>query len=197
MPAKNEQNSSRAYEHRREGEYSLAGDYFTQSAYEALRNDAIRLGDDGQIGHGLYYLLHATVCYRLAKEDKRAQNRAQQGILIAEDLKENVVKESPKRGMLGEFIGDFNVTADLEDATEMYRLAASLYGEGDVEYTSTWDSNPLIERNLKFFEDVVESANYEVEDFVEWRFAFTTRVNYKSKKFHDILAMIFEEGHWD
>jgi len=123
-----------AKELRQKGEFVEAGDYYTVAAYGYLGEDLPgRFGV--RISHGASGLQRAALCYRLASRRGRCQNRAKQGILIAEDMLDRVFVGDPpdnhydraRRGAWHEYIGDFQLMADLADPTDAYEQAIAVY----------------------------------------------------------------------
>ncbi|MFB6193508.1 MAG: hypothetical protein ABEI75_00450 [Halobaculum sp.] len=90
------------------------------------------LGDGyGRAGYGLGYLLLAGASYRAAGADTRATTRATEGIAVATDYRDAVVREPVERAVCEEFRGAFGVVGGLD--TGGFDRAGSLYADCDVE----------------------------------------------------------------
>lgn len=76
---------------RKSGEFADAGTHYTLASYEAFGKSGYRGTAD--ISRGTYCLMSASLCYKLAGQDDRYQNRCRQGILIAEDLRDYVFED--------------------------------------------------------------------------------------------------------
>jgi len=88
-----------------------------------------------------------------------------------------------------EFVGDFETMGSIGSPSDSYRRAAQYYAESDVEYTTARNSDPLDSRLYQFFEQVLHDADRELPDWFQPRYAYTTRVNFKSEK----MATLLEE----
>lgn len=124
----------RAREHVSGDAYGPAGDAYTLGAYAGL-GDLPGLGADATTtpAAALGHLLAATLCYRVAGRDERATNRAGQGALVAEDLRDAVLDGGVAAGAMWEYVGDFRLLSGLYGAAEAYDRAEATYAtnEGD------------------------------------------------------------------
>lgn len=182
-------------------ELAEAGDRFTQASYRYLSlppyGADIRNSD---IGQGLYCLLSAALCYRVAQKQTRARNRCRQGILLAADLREYVTDEPALTGLLYECQGDFQciemeVTGGSSaESAESYARASDQYS--DVPTLDMWQSEPAFEWLYAFFVRTGDAASVQVADRSELHRNPETRVGFKQKQFQSIIQMIVDAGEW-
>lgn len=181
-----------AKDHRGDGEFGAAGDYFTQRSYQTLSDGGVRGKNLNRTGEGLYYLLHAATNYRKDGVDSACRNRCEQGILLCEDTLD-AVSEEFNRGALHEFMGDLRTIGSL-DGEEDYYEAGKMYT--DFGYSTSMTSEPLFRWNLRFFDDVLTASHYEIEDYVDWRVNFVVRADLKTSRFGEIVEQALKEWDW-
>lgn len=181
-----------ADEKRREKKFELAGDEYTIAAYEALAKSNLRGTAD--ISRGLYCLMSAAVCYRLGAELRRGQNRCEQGILIAEDLRDNLFEDDLSRGAMWEQIGDFRTIGDLNGATDAYETARKRYSSsGDpMEYACTEE----FDATINIFDRLAEAVDHEMS-WVKFKSSQLNRVDCKITEFASILKNVLQESQWE
>lgn len=135
-----------------QSDHSLAGDAYTHAAYGELaglenhHREALDRDAQGWAGDALAALFLAGVCYRIAGQDRRAENRATQGRAIATDQREDVLDAAVDRGEATAFVGDFHVLAgDREAAASAYDRAAGLYDDADLTDPAGATTRPLLQ----------------------------------------------------
>ncbi|QCJ46439.1 MULTISPECIES: hypothetical protein [Haloprofundus] len=189
--------------HRRRGEFSAAGDWFTAAAYEYL-GDSPPGFPATTACKGEYMFLLAGVCYRLAGTRDQCVNRCKQGILVAEDLNARHLPvpedeywfERARRGVWYEYIGDFRLVGELAGVEEAYTEAKRIYRLGEDPESGMAEQEHLY--LFEFFERVVQ-VSAETDD--EWReirhhTPFTKWVDYKLNTLPDALDDLFTRNEW-
>lgn len=175
-------------------EFAQAGDYYTMGAYQALANGAVDPGNDHQIGAGLDRLLRAALCYRRAGRPGRCHNRAEQGVLIARDLRQHVATGPRRSAVLGEFVADFHGIGSLDGREEAYREALALLADAELEYTTSFHSSPIADAIVGFTRYLVQFAPREPDDSLELIYDFAGRVAYKREEMAAIVATLDDEA---
>lgn len=154
-----------AEETRKSGEFTEAGHEYTAAAYEILghANYAQEPFERGQVDttSGLISLLSATLCYRLGGDLARSRVRSEQGILLVEELRDHVVRYDAQRGVMYEYIGDFELISDTGDWRVAYDEADTYYR--DVENVIGWRAEPEFEMNLGFMFELASEANSSID----------------------------------
>lgn len=181
----------RATEARAAGAFVEAGEQFERAADEYLQEPNLR------VAWGLYYLLHATVCFRLAGATESVDRCVRRGLDATDRLRSEVVDEGPEVGMTHEFAGDFKVVGGRDDYEDDYHEAGRAYVDSDVAYDISWHAHPLFDQNLWFFDDLVDAAGVTVPEYVGHRVANVTRVLYKREELPGIVAGLVESGRWE
>ena len=196
-----------AQEYRKKSQLVDAGDQYTVAAYaylsEAESNQPPAVSH-GKIAFGLYSLLCAGTCFRIAKLDTRCQNRARQGILIAQDIEERVsAGETPdntydhaRQGVWHEFIGDFRTVGRLDGASRAYDTAIEVYlaaGDPDTGYSEQEHM-----RLFDFVHGLSSGADIEIEsiDTVRTGCGLTAWVEYKREQLPALLSQLDSQGTW-
>lgn len=182
--------SHRALELTRGGEFAEAGDCYTQAAYDALAHDGITTGNEHQIGDGLDALLRAALSYRRAGVPDRCVNRCEQGILIASDLRSYVVDDDRKRAVLQEYVADFRGLGGMEEADRAYQETLDLLAEADVEYSTSLHTSPIADRIIGFTMYVSQWAETELSDELEVQYDFASRVRFKRDEMAGIIRSL-------
>lgn len=182
----------RAYEARREQRYGEAADYFTQWGYESLAEDAVREGYDTPIARGLNGLLRASLNYYRSNQIDRAQNRAYQGRLVAEDLREHMIEEEKRRAILLEFIADFQTLAGDSDAVQSYSRALDAYEDANISYTISAHSIRIADEIIGFSITIEAEWDDSVDEELEIIYDFAGRVAFKRDNMKEVLENIGE-----
>lgn len=154
-------------------EYDTAGDYYTRAGWSVLTEprdgrDPFAPDDRGSVGAGLQHLLTAALCYRVAGQDARASRRGTEGIAVAADLGSEMATPI-QSACFDEFIADFRVAADMDDASTAYRTAAAAYREAVDESTQPQaiGTTPLFEAAAAPLKQLARSlANGEIA--IKW-----------------------------
>jgi hypothetical protein len=187
-----EKPKSKAFDLYWDGNYERAGEYFTSAAYESLSVSVI--GENIRaLAHGLNELLYATLSFRRARVYDRCSNRARQGILVAEDARDTCYEAADDRGVLTEFVGDLEVIGQVGSPEETYRLAAEYYYQSDMGYTTSRTSDPLDSTLWEFFHATVRDAEHEIPDWFEPRYAYVSRLMYKTSEFPAIIDTLEDQ----
>lgn len=181
-----------AWDHLDNGEVSLAGDFFTQAAYQAFAHDAISEGRDQQVAYGLDGVLRAALCYRRAGSIDRCANRCRQGILVTEDLQANVIEDPRRIAVLQEFVADFHALGEFDGTDAAYESALEQLQAVDLEYTISFHSVPISDSIIGFTQYIVQFAEEEPDEDLELIYDFAGRVAYKREHMGDIVASLGE-----
>ena len=190
-----------AKKQRSNGNFTDAGNCYTLAACESLSSGqaTIRPLEDGQVdtSRGLCNLLSAVVCYRLGDEIGRAKNRAEQGVLVATDIREYVVAHEPQRGLMEEYIGDFRLLSGQEGFDDAYQAAQAVYAE--TENHIGWQAEPEFELNMTVFLELARAANHSIgrekEESIRAE-SLVERIKYKQEYFPAILKEVIIAGSW-
>ena len=129
-----------------------AGDAYTHAAYgqlaglENYHREALDPDAQGWAGNALSALFLAGACYRIAGQDRRAENRATQGRAIATDQREFVLEDPIDQAEATAFIGDFYALAgDREQAAAAYDRAAERYADAAPTDPADATARPLLQ----------------------------------------------------
>ena len=194
----------RAKEYRDNEDFERAGEHFTATAYEEFGVPRPEQYCQHQ-SRGLYNLLHAAVCYRLAGLDRRCRLRCERGILTCKEMKARVMElptpenayDRTRRGAWDEFIGDFRVIARQDGAESAYEQAQSIYntaGECQLGFAE-WEHLHL----TWFFEHLASGAGVSLDTWYEQRLdlTFSEWVDYKRRHLPEYYDRLTEAGTWD
>ena len=192
-------------------EYERAGNRYTRGGRRVLADprdglDPFDPDEKGWIGQGLQQLLAATVAYRVAGADKRATQRAVEGIAAARDF-ETVLATPGQTACLAEFVADFRVAGDLGDAGAAYDAAAERYeAAGDeIDSPQALATTPLFEAAAATIKQVARGqANGEIA--IKWEDLhgadpahagdfLAHRARFKKQRFPSLLDRAVTEGH--
>lgn len=195
---------------RTEEKLETAGAYYTSAAYEGIRDfrwspdflieQSMEYPNVSSFGWGLRELLLATLCYRLDGNEGRARNRAQQGVIIVEDVQqyEELFQNDPRQGWCHEVIGDFRLVAGLAGYDESYKKGAALY-QG-IENPIGWQSESEFEFFMQPLVMFANSVDYGLDDETESairRRSLTDRIAYKRDHYPKIVEQVVRAGNWD
>lgn len=198
------EHKSKAEDCRENGEFEQAGEHFTAAAYEEFGILPSRRFYQHR-SHGLYYLLHAAVCYRLAELDDRCHNRCEQGRLICEDVQARVMElptpendyDRVRRGAWDEFIGDFYVIAGQECAEAAYDRARSTYETADEIHLgfAEWEHLHLI----WFFESLALAVNQNLDTWYDRKseLSFPEWIDHKREQLPAYYDRLIQAGTWE
>jgi hypothetical protein len=135
-------------------EFDRAADAYALAAYGTLAGleletrgrDGHPLAPDerGWVGHALKYLLLSGAALRAAGAERRARRRCQQGVLIAADLRDEVVEHEVQRAALGEFVADLGVVGGFGEPSA-YDGVRDRYEAATVDDPTAWVTTPLLE----------------------------------------------------
>jgi hypothetical protein len=192
-------------------EYERAGDRYTRGGRRVLADprdgrDPFDPDEKGWVGQGLQQLLAATVAYRVAGGDKRATQRAVEGIAAARDF-ETVLDAPGQAACLAEFVADFRVAGDLGDAGAGYDAAADRYeAAGDaVDSPQALATTPLFEAAAATIKQVARGqANGEIA--IKWEDLHGSdparagdflahRAQFKKQRFPSLLDRAIADDH--
>lgn len=187
---------------RRDRDFEEAGTLYTSAAYAGF--GATHLSGFGQLSSGLVCLLSACLCYRLAGNSARTRNRARQGILIVEDIRDHIVETDLERALTAEYVGDFRVMAGIDDY-------ASSYSRARDTYTSFEDSTTIEERighlseecfsnNTVFLRRIRDATSVELDEElrkdIENR-SPVARIDFKTERLPELVDMILSQSTWN
>lgn len=183
---------NQADEKRRNKEFGVAGDEYTVAAYVALGKSELRGTAD--ISRGLSCLMTAAVCYRLNDESSRGVNRCKQGILISEDLRDNIFEDDLGQGAMWEHIGDFRNIGGLDGAKDAYETAKKIYSSSGnpMEYTCTEEFDAII----TIIDRLAESTEYDT-NWEKFQSTQLERIRCKMTEFPSIIDAVLQDGRWE
>lgn len=175
------------------GNFESAGEYYGLAAFASYAESGYSLDKLGgsPIGRTMYYLLTSATCFRVAQANERSQLRCKQGILMLEELRDFSTERDPEIGILWETIGDLEIIGELNGYEDSYAKAALHYQ--NIGYDSNWAAEPPFDRSYRFFEKLLEIAEYELEDYLEPKFNHMERLNFKRTRFPEIVKDAVEE----
>ena len=168
-----------------------AGRLYTLACYESLGacdyDEPAEITSGAPLGLGVYCLQQAAIACRVAGNDRRSRNRARQGVLIAEEHRDDVFVDPALEGLAEEWIGDFRTIAAESDADAAYERALDRYDS--VDGAGGWLAEPIFEWSLESFFDVADAAGrpVSVERQADMRVSFADRVEWKRALFGDVL----------
>lgn len=175
-------------------DFEAAGDNYTVAAYKELEESEYAVWR--QLGSGLAELAHAAICYKLSEAPGRCKNRCQQGLLIAEDLEENVAEAEPQKGLMYELAGDFKLIGDIGQYSQEYERAEQIYARYESD-SLRWQAESEFEVGIAPFIRVVQSVDHTIERYSRVRSSsLLVRINYKSDHFPELLEELIESGKW-
>lgn len=147
------------------------------------------------ISSGMYGLLKAGTCYRVAGSRELCEFRCREGVLMAEEMKFRVNTESvpentydkARRGSWDEYIGDFRLIANRNGVAEAYEAARETYREAGDPETAFAEQEHL--GLLNYFREVAKDAGYDEEELgrVNTSIQFSEWVEYKREHLPNIL----------
>jgi hypothetical protein len=135
-----------------EPDHRAAGEAYTLAAYGELaghenhHREAFDPDAQGWAASGVAALLLAGVCCRIAGDDDRARNRAEQARAVAADQRDSVLSDPLDRGACEEFVGDAHALAgDTEAAATAYDRAAEAYETAAPEDPAGETTRPALQ----------------------------------------------------
>lgn len=154
-----------AEEAQKSGEFTEAGHHFTSAAHEILGHaeytqEPLERGQVDTI-YGLRSMLYATLYYRVEGYLARCRVRGKQGILLAEELRDHVAQYDAQRGVMYEYIGDFELISETGDWRSSYDEADTYYR--DIENVTGWRAEPEFEMNLGFMFELASEADFSID----------------------------------
>jgi hypothetical protein len=131
-------------------DWPRAADAYVQAAYGTFAGyEGFERGgfaERTEAGVAVAHLCRASVCHRLAGATDRARNRAEQGALVAADVRDAVATERVDEAAATEFIGICRVLADDPDAaTAAFDRARDGYADAAVDDPGTATTRPLLQ----------------------------------------------------
>jgi hypothetical protein len=157
-----------AITHLVDGEYAAAGDGYALAGYTELSGHADHDRDvfdpegRGYVGYALQYLLTAALCSRLAGNDARGRNRAEQVVALAEEQRDHVRREAVEQAVFEEFVGDARAIAGAASAADAYDRATERYDEAAVDDPLEWATRPPFEAATGLLTHVSRNTSREV-----------------------------------
>lgn len=187
---------SAAVDLRESGDYPAAADRYTSAGYAELAEGNFDIGMQGdRLGTGLYCLLAASLCYRLANAPVRSRTRCEEGIMVAAEYRDYVVEHRAQVGLLYEFQGDFEIIGEIDDGVDLYERAAQIY-ENEVTTHIGWASEPMFEWNWKFIREIATAAEWPIPDKEHVYSELERRARYKRETFADRIEAVVAGGNW-
>lgn len=202
---------SEAHEHRRRHEYQLAGDYYSIAGYASLATewDTIRADDvshlqKGDVLKAFVWQEYAATCYRLAGLPSRVDNRARQGILGLEDVRNTVVEHQAWLGLTWELAADLRVIADLPGSEEAYETASEHYREVEASSTDSqllgWVGEPGFNETMLYLVTLAEGVGVELEmndvRLDDETASLLPHLEYKRERLAELLETLDAQGVW-
>lgn len=193
--------SRTAHEHRKNGDFVEAGEYYTSTAHLYFSDWPPKRGK--KTSQGEYFLLLAGTCYRLGDRMGRARNRCQQGILIAEELLDRTRRldgssayDKSRYAAWYEYIADFHLVSDFDGSMDAYERAKQVYlDEGDPPLAHREQEHMWL---TEFSEEVLFGIGYDMD---AWRAflreaTFSEWVEYKQNQLPDALDILTSQSEW-
>jgi len=195
MDSNNEINRQLAEEVRSNQDFTQAAGLFTSLSHHYFGDSKIRIKplDENQVEAtlGLRNLMSAVTCYRLGQEKTRARNLAEQGILVAEDIREHVATFDAQRALMKEYIGDLRVIADLNRAEDAYRIAHAEYT--DIDNPIHWQAEPAFQVLMTEFLSMAKAAGHDIPRMEKPNVkaeSLANRIAYKREHFPEIVESL-------
>jgi hypothetical protein len=191
-----------AEEYRSNQEHIQAAGSFISLSYLYFGNSKINMGtlDENQVeaAQGLRNLMSGVTCYRLGQSTTRAQNLAEQGILIAEDVRDHVATFDAQRALMKEYIGDLRVIADLDGADGAYQTAHDEYAE--IDNPIHWQAEPAFQVLMTEFLSMTKAAGHDIPRMEKPSIkseSLVDRITYKRERFPEIVESLLTIEEWD
>lgn len=195
-----------ADEKRQNKQFVEAGDYYTQATYEYLGQGGSK-PNRSTSSKGLHYLAMGSICYRLANRFDWCENRCQQGVLIAESISERALSHRPssnqyeiaRRGAWAEYVGDFRILADLDNAADAYEVAKEVYREADDPKLAVIEQEHM--RLVELLRKIGVAAEYDLEELYSLQQhydggTFTDWLDYKREHLPKVLERLLAQEEW-
>lgn len=131
-------------------DWRAAADAYVQAAYATFAGyEGFERGgfaERTEAGVAVAHLCRASVCHRLAGATDRARNRAEQGALVAADVRDAVATERVDEAAAEEFVGVCRVLADDPDAASAaFDRARDAYADAAVDDPAEATTRPLLQ----------------------------------------------------
>jgi len=195
------ENVDAAEELREQGEFSKAGHHYTAAAYlrlgkgkyaaDCLNNNMV------DVSIGFRNLFAAALCYRLADQLERSQIRCQQGISLAEEMREYVFDYEMQKGVMYEYIGDFRLIGNLDNWKEAYTKAAHYYD--GCENIIGWTAECEFDQNITFALGLARSVDYGIGRREKEQLKYESlrmRIDFKKNDYPEIIDNLISSGRW-
>lgn len=200
--------SQNAADARNEGELLRAGNLYTASAHEYLGTVTEHIFPEVDRTYAaVSQLCYAAMCYRIAGDTSRVQNRCDMGILAAKDYLEFIDRQQFDEQSFGhvrcgawpEFIGDLRTIGKRDDAGDAYDRARDVYeSAGDWEIVMGEQEHM---RLTSFFYDVRVGLGHTPSDESDIELrplgpTFTDWLEYKRERLSQLLDELEAQGEW-
>lgn len=186
-----------ATQSRTAGNVREAGDYYTRAGYRKL--------SDGCFHHrgvwpGVDLFRYAAVCYRVAGEGDRAENRSRQAVKQIEEvfngrLPDETVKRAAWKGLGYEYIGDFRTIATLANADTAYETARELYDTveqaGPPDPIHAWTAETGFDLSTEFLLYSCDATEKHIDEetyFALRTRSLTSRIDFRIKNMEQIVS---------
>jgi len=200
-----------AQTYRDEEKYELAGEYYSLAGYAYVVStwDTIRTRDigylkKGQLLEGFVWQEYAATCYAVSGSSRK-QNRAEQGIVGLEDVRETLIQHPAWIGLSWELEGDLRQIGGLSGADDAYATALEQFREvedtcNDSEILS-WTTEPGFNETGLFITELTEGVGAAVE-LAELRNddghpSLTKRLEYKRDQLSRLVDRLTQRGVWE
>lgn len=195
-----------ADEKRQDKQFVEAGDHYTQATYEYL-GESGPAPDRSKSSKGLHYLAMGAICYRLGDQYDWCRNRCRQGVLIAESISERALSQKPssnqyeiaRRGAWSEYIGDFRVLGDFDNADEAYEAAKDVYREAEDPRLAIIEQEHM--RLVELLRKLGTATEYDLEELYRLQRHYdggtlTEWVDYKREHLSKALERLLRQNEW-
>lgn len=189
-----------AHERRRAGAFEEAGDYYSFEAYTSIGRSEFH---EYEVGAGVAHMLYAVICYRLAGNEKRAENRCRQTVLVLEDLRESILEADIAIGLAYEFEGDVRLLGGLGEHEAAYGQARSHYEAAEatrpVSNVIAWMGEESHASNSMFLRRLATSIDWELStDTLEeiTNRSPVSRVEFKQAHLGEMVDELLDSGKW-
>lgn len=181
-------------------QYEKAGQYYTLAAHERFAQSE---WDEFGVWFGPNYFLYAAVCYRLAGEKQRCENRCKQGTLLARDLRAQFGTEDAWRGLAYEIEGDFGTIAPGDSGTDSYETALKVYrrleSTTEIDGIIGWLSEDGFHHNIELLFQIADAVGSPVAESTKAELRSrspTARIHFKRDRYENLIQSLLDQGVW-
>lgn len=201
----------KAHDFRKNHDYLQAGEYYSIAghAYLAESWDLIRAKDVGFLRKGgllkaYVWQEYAATCYKLSEAQSRAENRAKQGILGLEDVRNNMIEHPAWIGLSWELEGDLQVIANLSGVDEAYETALTYFREVELSCNESeilsWCTEPGFNETSLYVTELAVGVGIDLElsdlRLKDEQPSLIKRLEYKRERLSTLLEQLEDQGEW-